>query len=353
MSAADGSIIGTTKIVDNGSPENRFNLVLVAEGYTQDELPKFATDAQSFLDKFFSTAPFKDLQCAFNVYRIDVASNESGADDPEECEGTGATPATYFDGTFCTGNPPIKRLLHVNTQSVRDVVEEEIPQWHSILVIVNSPIYGGAGGAIATTSTSPGWENIPLHEIGHSTFGLADEYQSWASCGEEGHDNYAGAEPASPNVTTNIDRATIKWKELILPATPLPTTDNPDCGSCDFQPNPVSDDTVGAFEGARYYHCDIYRPQYSCMMRNYAPFCAVCQKAIIQTLTPYLPAGCYAPVFKKSNWIVCIIKNMALLLVIIALIILVWIPGILCIIKKLAYEMNKCTVGNNSRCIKL
>ena len=238
MSAADGIVVGTTKIVDNGDAAKRFNIVLVAEGYTNAQLGQFATDAQKFVDELFSTAPFNDLKCAINVYRIDVSSTDSGADDPAACGGTGATPATYFDASFC--NSGIRRLLLVNNTTVLNVVNAQVPQWHSVLVVVNSSVWGGAGGSIGTTSTAPGWEKIPIHEMGHAVFGFADEYEYWASCAEVGHDNYAGAEPAQPNVTANADRATIKWSSLILPATPMPTTDNADCGNCDPQPNPVA-----------------------------------------------------------------------------------------------------------------
>ena len=46
---------------------------------------------------------------------------------------------------------------------------------------------------------------------------------------------------------------------------------------------PVAADTVGTFEGARYYRCRMYRPQFDCMMRNLSAFCAVCPRRIRQT----------------------------------------------------------------------
>ena len=56
------------------------------------------------------------------------------------------------------------------------------------------------------------------------------------------------------------------------------------------QSNPQPVGTVGAFEGAHYYHCGAYRPQWDCRMRALGfPFCAVCRRRITQTLTPYLP----------------------------------------------------------------
>ncbi|WP_055645501.1 M64 family metallopeptidase [Streptomyces venezuelae] len=56
---------------------------------------------------------------------------------------------------------------------------------------------------------------------------------------------------------------------------------------CDPQANPVAAGTIGAFEGAGYYHCGLYRPAFNCMMRNLTPFCAVCQGVIRRTLLPF------------------------------------------------------------------
>jgi hypothetical protein len=236
----------------------------------------------------FSMDPFMSYSEAFNIYRLDVASDDSGADDPTACGGTGTTVDTYFDASYCNGG--IRRLLLVDSVSVIDEVDNFLPEWHQIVVIVNSTIWGGAGGTIATSCIAGGWENVVLHELGHAAFGLADEYEYWSGCGVDvSHDTYTGSEPSQPNVTIDTNRATIKWGDLILAATPLPTTSNADCTVCDPQANPFSPDTVGAYEGAKYYHCGIYRPQFSCMMRNLTLFCAVCQKQIISTIQPYMP----------------------------------------------------------------
>lgn len=351
MSTADGTVIGTTKIVDHGSPAKRFNLVLVAEGYQQTEMAQFSADAQQFANHLFNTPPFDELQCAINVYRVDVASTDSGADDPTACGGTGAIVATYFDASFCNGG--IRRLLLANSGTVQNVVNTQVPQWHQIIVIVNSSIWGGAGGSIAVTSTALGWENIAIHELGHAVFGFADEYEYWAGCGiDTGQNNYPGGEPSEPNVTTNTNRTTIKWGDLILATTPMPTTSNADCTQCDPQPSPVPVGTVGAFEGARYYHCGVYRPEFNCMMRNLNPFCAVCRRRIRQTLLPYL-ADCYAPVFKGSNGLVCLLIAIIYIVIIAILAIFSWIPGIKCYIKKLLFRISHCSRGNSEPCIEL
>lgn len=290
MGLTDGTVLGTTKILDNGDPASRWNLVLVAEGYRNSEMNLFQTHAQTFVNTLLSTPPFDDMEAAINVYRIDVASTDSGADDPLACGGSGATAATYFDASYCNGG--IRRLLVVNSANVISTVEATVPQWHQIIVLVNSTVWGGSGGSIAVMCVAPGWETGALHELGHAAFGLADEYEYWAGCAvDTGNAQYTGPEPSAANVTANTDRATIKWGDLVLATTPLPTLENPNCPQCNYSPSTVPAGTVGAFEGAYYHHCDIFRPEFDCMMRNLNPFCAVCRRRITQVLEPFMPQG--------------------------------------------------------------
>jgi hypothetical protein len=261
-----------------------------------------------------ATAPFGALWCGINIHRVDVVSTDSGADDPAGCgdgsAGTGATPKTYFDSTFCSGGA-IRRLLTCDSASARNVALSAVPEGHMTMVIVNSAQYGGSGGTVATFSTHPNATEIALHEMGHTAFGFADEYEYYAGCGtgETGHDQYAGGEPVEPNVTANTNRNTIKWRSVLSsPVDALPTTMNANCAQCDPQPNPKSASYVGAYTGARYHHCGAFRPSYNCRMRALNnPFCAVCQQAIRDTLTPFLPAAYQglwwnAPAGSESGW---------------------------------------------------
>jgi hypothetical protein len=314
MSAADGSVIGAQKIVDHGADAQRYNVVILGDGYRAAEMAKYHSDVQAFVDVFGQTTPYGDLWCGINVHRIDVVSTDSGADDPLTCGdgsgGSGAVARTYLDATFCSGNQ-IRRLLTCDSVSARNVAQAHVPAAHVVMVIVNSTRYGGSGGDVATFSTAPGAYEIALHEMGHAAFGFADEYEYYAGCGsgETGHDVYAGAEPIEPNVTRNTNRATIKWKAVLTSAADaLPTTANANCGQCDPQPNPRQPDYVGAYEGARYMHCGCYRPSYNCRMRVLGePFCGTCQKAIRDALAPFLPIAYQglwwkSPAGSESGW---------------------------------------------------
>jgi len=314
VTAADGFVSGTQKIVDHGPDAARFNVVILGDGYRGTEMGKYQADVQAFVDAFRQTAPFADLWCGINVHRVDVVSTDSGADDPLTCgdgsAGSGAVARTYFDATFCSGNL-FRRQLTVDNASARSVALTQVPAAHVTMVIVNSPLYGGTGGEVATFSTAPGASEIALHELGHTAFGLADEYEYYVGCasGETGHDVYAGGEPVEPNVTRNTNRATLKWRSVLSsPVDALPTTANANCAQCDPQPNPRSADYVGAYEGARYMHCGCYRPSYDCRMRTLGqPFCGACQKAIRAALAPYLPIAYQglwwkSPAGSESGW---------------------------------------------------
>ena len=54
----DGSVGAATKLVDNGDDGARFDIVLLAEGYTSEQLETFAVHAQAFSDYLFETPPF-------------------------------------------------------------------------------------------------------------------------------------------------------------------------------------------------------------------------------------------------------------------------------------------------------
>jgi IgA Peptidase M64 len=95
MSAADGAVIGTTQIF-GGAPRNRaFNVVLLAEGFTNAQQNDFNNACTAFVNAFRATPPFDELSPAINIFRVNVSSTDSGADDPAAAGGTGASVRTY------------------------------------------------------------------------------------------------------------------------------------------------------------------------------------------------------------------------------------------------------------------
>jgi hypothetical protein len=300
-SPSDGTVLGATKVIDNGPDSARMNLVLIAEGYTAEEQDDFNADVEAFINYLYTKKPFSVNCSAINIHRINVESTDSGADDPgpddpgpddaEGCAGgSGAQVDTYFDASFCYGN--IRRLMVASNSIGIDVLNAWVPTWDEGIILVNTPIYGGAGGALATTAASGNWLSVSVHEFGHAGFGLADEYDYWAGCAQEigERQNHAQVEPTQANITIETTREDVKWNDLILPTTDLPTTGNDDCDYCPTAANPSPGEmVVGLYEGAHYYHCDIFRPTYSCFMRDISTFCPVCERRILQVLEPFMP----------------------------------------------------------------
>jgi hypothetical protein len=293
VTTADGVVLGSTAVVDHGPSDHRMDLVVLSDGYRAEQLGDFARAVDAFCERLFATAPFDLLRGAVNVHRVDVASTDSGADDPASCEdgtsGTGRVARTFFDATFCGCGS--RRLLTVDTQTALSVAWDRVPGFDMVFVHVNEPRYGGSGGPVAVFSAHPQAPLVALHEMGHTAFGLADEYPAKAGCSvpDAGHDVHPGPEPDYPNVTLDPLRGRLKWSDLVDAGTSLPTMRTPDPARCDVRPSPLPAGTVGAFEGADYHRAGVYRPEYDCMMRTLgAPFCAVCRREIRRQVLRYI-----------------------------------------------------------------
>lgn len=287
MSEADGTVLGLHTLRATAEDSKQFNIVLLSDGFVTARLPQFEADARAMVDHFLATPPFNKppfSEC-FNVYRIDVSSLGGGADKPlcAEPGGTGQRVRTYFDSTFCYDGQT-QRLLYGNADLARQVVSRFLRNWHQIMVIVDDPDYGGGGGDVAWFSRGSGdWKDVAIHEMGHSAFGLADEYDY----GDVDH--HPGGEPRQVNVSQEPDPARVKWRSLVTAGPQVPTRANPDCTKTDPGPPATPASTIGTFAGAKYHHCGLYRPSFDCKMRTTAKdFCRVCSEEIQRVLRPFV-----------------------------------------------------------------
>ena len=72
------------KVMDHGGDESRLVLVVMGDGYREEEMEDYRQDVDRLLQGFFSATPWTEYQKYINVYRIEVISNESGTDHPNE-----------------------------------------------------------------------------------------------------------------------------------------------------------------------------------------------------------------------------------------------------------------------------
>ena len=265
---ADGPL-GVQKIRDTGPDDNRLVIVVMGDGYTAANLTAgaFESAAASLGAAIGSKSPWDILFAATNMYRVDIESNQQGADH----ETFGVYKDTYLNSSFWVSD--IERLLALTGDGYyRAIVAADNlvgpGVWDVILVLVNSTKYGGSGGgSVAVSSVHSSASEIVLHELGHSFANLADEYET----------EYPGFPPGDyePNVDYHYAGSGLKWLIWVEPGTPLPTPES----------SPYLT-AVGAFEGARYLSTGIYRPWYNCEMRALnRPFCPVCKEAHILELT--------------------------------------------------------------------
>jgi hypothetical protein len=289
----DEGVMSVEKVVDNGSDDKRWTLVILSEGYTRDQIGLFKKDSDKLIEGLNVTAPFDRFWPALNVYRVNVASKESGAKDPAICgqeKGSGANPKTYFNASFCNGSlTKIRRLLLADYDKAFEVLDQNVGNYNDAIMIVNAPrIYGGSGHhhcAIYSTNASL---TVGIHELGHSAFGLADEYNSYGTKPGPNPLKYPGSKVkdlADPNVSLTVDFVREKWGSLIAAGTGLPTMSCPACSMGSGVASASPTHVVGAFEGGKYYDCGVYRPQERCLMRvTTDPFCGVCEAKISRDL---------------------------------------------------------------------
>jgi hypothetical protein len=158
-----------------------------------------------------------------------------------------------------------------------------------------------------------------VHEFGHHLAALADEYYASPVSYQPPAER---SEPWEPNVTA--DPRAARWRDLILPDTPLPTPwakQEYEQLVAGFQARrkqlraekrPEAEiealfseeraktsrlldkgpfvGRVGAFEGAMYEAGGLYRPTVDCVMfsRNSLAFCPVCRRALERAIDAYL-----------------------------------------------------------------
>ncbi len=284
-----------TKIVDNGDSKNRLDMVILGDGFTKDEIGIYQKKVDRLLKDIFNEEPLKTYRNYFNVWRMDVVSNESGIDHPD----LGIYKDTALDGSLNCGG--IARLTCINRSKLEAAIDSlDSHSKDHVLVILNETMYGGAGGrnvAIIGAIEYPAIAaELAKHElVGHNIGKLGDEYDY----GMPESVCLTGAEPVEPNLTRVTKRDGIKWNAGGGPPTgwielhtPVPTiTEDPD--------------EVGLFTGGYYCLDHIFRPTMVSKMKAITdpgfPFGPVNTEAIVLGIYRYVsPIDTFSPLNDKT-----------------------------------------------------
>ncbi len=304
-------------VFENGPATTKVDLLILGDGYSEADLPKFHADVKRLTDQLFATEPFKSRKTDFNVRAIDLPTERSGVNRPRTADYR-RTPLGVSYNIFDSE----RYALTLDNRSMRDIASAA--PYDFLEILINETQYGGGGvfNDHATAAVGSAFADyIFVHEFGHHFAGLGDEYYTSDVAYETGVADRP--EPWEPNITAMKDPATLKWKDLVEAGTPLPTPWDKDLyekKSREIQERrrnlrarnvPESDmnqlfteelnwstpflagmkysHKVGAFEGASYEVKGLFRPEADCIMftRDNVGFCRVCQRAIVRIIDMY------------------------------------------------------------------
>ncbi|MES2766255.1 MAG: M64 family metallopeptidase [Bacteroidota bacterium] len=256
-----------------GSTDKYINLVIMGDGYTAAEQDTFVEDARNSSDHLLSQIPWSNYKNYFNVFAIKVISAESGTKHPNTADDCNASvpasnPETYFGCTFDYYG--IHRLVvPVNTSNIASVLANNFPNYDQVIILANTPYYGGSGGEFATSTTDQASNEVTAHEIGHSFAKLADEYYAGDSYARE-----------SANMTQETGPGLVKWKNWM------------DYEGIGIYPH------FGGGNASQWY-----KPHENCKMQSLgSPFCSVCAETIVKTIHSLAsPLVSFTPVNSAIN----------------------------------------------------
>ena len=244
-------------LLKSGSPEEKIDVAIVAEGYTAEEMSIFYADAHTAMEAILKHEPFGTYKDCFNFVAVALESQDSGVSVPGQGEWKNTALKAHFDTFYMDRYLTTLRLKNMHDKLCG------IPYEH-IIILANTDTYGGGGiynSYTLTTAHHPAFKPVVVHEFGHSFAGLADEYFYDDQYVEY---YYPGIEPWEQNITTLADFES-KWKDML------------DAGQAELH------------EGAGYQSKGVYRPADDCRMRTNKPdhFCPVCQRAIARIIEFY------------------------------------------------------------------
>ena len=302
-------------ILKNGDPSHKVDFLILGDGYTAKERPKFIRDAKRLAATFFKYEPYKSRKGDFNVWALCPASKESGISRPS----TGIHRRSALGCTYDAFGSE-RYVLTYDNRAFRDAASQA--PYDFVEILVNGRTYGGGGihqlyGTVASDNAFS--EYVFIHEFGHHIAGLADEYYTSDAVI---HPSQSRPEPWEPNVTADPQHP--KWADLLTPGVALPTpwkkaefeaysygiqkerhairaANKPEAvmealftrergHETELLGTDANSGTVGAFEGGNYESTGYYRSQEDCIMFTRdlsAGFCAACRHAIGGVIDQY------------------------------------------------------------------
>lgn len=238
------------KIYGNKPAEQAFDLVVLAEGFSKEEISlsskdalmksKFGKYTKKYILPLLDTEPFSSLKESINIWVVATTSLDSGVSNLTR----NINKKTVYDAAFGIGC--LKRVLAVRNEALALTMASETP-FDQIIVLVNSETYGGESNQIATFSVHKSAPYLIKHELAHSIVRFSDEYNSLndddveSRCEDHqqvsrafykpeisgGNDFFEQDEYLAPNLTLFDDPKKAKWAHLLTEDSPVVYFDYP------------------------------------------------------------------------------------------------------------------------------
>ncbi|OZJ03033.1 hypothetical protein BZG36_03259 [Bifiguratus adelaidae] len=182
------------KIIDNGPPQNRIDVVFMGDGYVLSEKEKFFEDIERLAREMFVGDTYQSTLPLYNIWAVYVESNESGVGVNHEPLDTAfglVRDGTELRGIYCTKVREAREACKLTGPDACDFPS----------LIGNSDYYGGLGGEFTISTRSKTSGTVVLrHEMGHNFVNVGEEYDGgWV---------YSGV-----NAARSLEK--VKWKHWL------------------------------------------------------------------------------------------------------------------------------------------
>mgnify|MGYP003046590760 CR=1 FL=1 len=182
-----------------GNDRENLVLLLLGDGYTQDQQQQFLQEARVQLGRLMALEPYSRLAHRINVYAVPAVSNEAGLSNENNKLDTYFGLTTLFETKSIGFRSDTDGEARVN--AIRADLErlclDEGAFVDNIHMFINTDADVGSASGIYSFSTGGAKDYAMAHELSHSVGKLGDEY---------------GYATDFPNVSTGSD---IKWKEMM------------------------------------------------------------------------------------------------------------------------------------------
>ena len=232
-------------VVQNGPSRNRIDVVLMGEGYTLEQMPKFDKIVDAVPPFFEQHLIFGEYYSYHNILRTSLRSEEDGVDKlGEDTYSTilGGRDSGAKQGQVAVDHDLVMRQL------------EEIPDHDRYAAVFAKNGTGGTGGGGVATVGGTSFATL-IHEWGHAFAGLMDEYTTDVG--------YTGAVESGPNVSNSDDPEQAPWRHWLK----------------------AGADGIGVYEGAAGRTEGAWKSNRGgCAMEGGTTFCIVCREQIVRQI---------------------------------------------------------------------